>query len=96
MNSLGETRLFYTGILEPKPCFKARTSQGIIDLVMSHFQAMNDTEDKKIVFMVAHHNQIHEFMRIFNRNEAVEKKPVYCWTGCVELEYDPLLIENNF
>lgn len=35
--------------------------------------------------MVAHHNQIFEFMRVFNRNEHVQKKPVYCWAGAIEL-----------
>ena len=36
--------------------------------------------------MVAHHNSIHEFMRIFNRKELVVKKPVYCWTCAIKVE----------
>ena len=56
MNEIGERRLFYPGILEPKPQFQIRSAQGIINLVVSHFEAMKIDEDKKVLIMVAHHN----------------------------------------
>ena len=60
-----------------------RLSQGLIDLVVSHMVSM--ASPKQVVAMVAHHNSIHEFMRIFNRKEEVAKKPVYCWCAAIEL-----------
>ena len=86
LNSPGESRLFCPGIIENKESFKLRTAQGIIDLILGHFDVM--TRDKQVLVMVGHHNVIHEFMRVFNRNEHVEKKPVYCWACAVEVELD--------
>ena len=31
---------------------------------------------------------IHEFMHLFQRNEKVLKKMLYCWTGAVEIEIE--------
>ena len=43
-------------------------------------------KDKKMVFLVTHHNAIFEIMKVFKRNEHVDKKPCYCWTGVADLE----------
>jgi len=74
-------------MIESKPVWKIRVSQGIIDLVTYHLTT-ESASDKKIICLVSHHNAIHEFMRIFGRQEHVEKKPIYCWTGVVEIELD--------
>ena len=38
--------------------------------------------------MTTHHNAVFEFMKMFNRKEPVEKKPVYLWTAAIELEVE--------
>jgi hypothetical protein len=40
-NTLGETRLLLPGIEEPKPQFQLRSSQGMIDMIVAHFESMN-------------------------------------------------------
>ena len=66
-NNIGETRLLIPGVEEQKPQFKVRAAQGIIDLIVNHFKSMAPEDDKKVLSTVIHHNQIHEFMRIFGR-----------------------------
>ena len=89
-NTLGETNLIYPGSLESKDHFRMRVSQGIVDIIVHHFYHMQKSEqnEKQILFIVTHHNVIHEFMRIFDRNEKVAKKMLYCWTGAIELEIE--------
>lgn len=75
-------------MIEDKPIFMKRCSQGILDLVVYHFKQLNIQEvnpKKQVLVMVAHHNHIFEFMRIFNRTEFVPKKPVYCWAAAIEI-----------
>lgn len=49
------------------------------------------------MFIVTHHNVIHEFMRLFNRDEEVDKKMLYCWTAAIEIEInDKILSEQMF
>ena len=45
--------------------------------------------------MVTHHNVVHEFMHLFQRNEKVLKKMLYCWTGAVEIEIDEEIKAEN-
>jgi hypothetical protein len=54
-----------------------------------------ESPDKMILVLVSHHNAIHEFMRIFGRQEHVVKKPIYCWTGVIELELDKNDIDES-
>ena len=61
----------------------------MIDMIVAHFESMGPEDDQKVLSIAIHHNQIHHFMRIFNRQEYVADKPVYCWTAYAELEYDP-------
>jgi hypothetical protein len=37
MNSIGNTHLFYPGIIEEKSVFKIRVAQGAIDIIIEHF-----------------------------------------------------------
>jgi hypothetical protein len=37
MNRIGNTHLFYPGILEEKSVFKVRVAQGAIDIIIEHF-----------------------------------------------------------
>lgn len=72
---------------EEKEEFRQRAAQAIKDIVVNHFITMSQTgKAQQVLSLVAHHNHIPQFMKVFNRNEFVHKKPVYCWTGVVELQ----------
>jgi len=40
MNQIGNTHLFYPGVIEDKSIFKVRVAQGMIDIIIEHFVNM--------------------------------------------------------
>lgn len=90
MNTLGETAgglPFVPGQLEEKPAYRCRVAQGTINIIIDHLMSMLSAQkDRKMMFLVTHHNAIFEFMKLFKRKEPVDKKPAYCWSAAVDLQ----------
>jgi hypothetical protein len=95
MNNIGNTHLFYPGIIEEKSVFKVRVAQGAIDIIIEHFINMVKIKrDNQILIMVSHHKAIEQFMRIINKSDVLQDKPCYCWTAEVELQIERDIIEK--
>ena len=86
LNQIGNTHLFYPGVIEEKSVFNIRIAQGSIDIIIEHFINMVHLKrQNQILILVSHHKAIQQFMRILDKSQLLNDKPGYCWTIAVEL-----------